>query len=247
MRRTKRAAAFLAAALLLPCAAWGEGEPLLSVDDLMTLEESYESFLDELEALAVSRGLLRESERQAWHDAQMGDFFQNGGYGSILANYTPGVLSYARAEETSITLRAALAGGQTLELLTMRRYTPRDSSLSGLMLTMNVSGADGLPQDVAYSLKSSGGVFLKWDQLVGAYVSVGATAHSDGETVVWSDQTPSEGAKNPTITIELSDAATGEDIPGARLTLTVDGDGYQITDDALAAVATPAPTATPTP
>lgn len=245
MRRTKRAAAMLAAALmLLPCTAQGEGDPLLSVDDLMTLEESYERFLDELEELAVSRGLIRESERQAWHDAQMGDFFQNGGYGSILANYTPGVLSYARAEETSLTLRAALAGGQTLEILTMRRYTPRDSSLSGLMLTMNVTDADGLPQDVDYSLKSSGGVFLKWDQLAGAYVSVGATAHSDGETVVWSDQTPSEGAKNPVITIELSDALTGETIPGARLTLTVDGDGYQVTDDALAALATPAPTAT---
>lgn len=230
------AAVLLAACLLCPCAACGEGDPLLSVDDLIQLEDSYRAFLSELEALVVERGLLSESERQAWRDAQMGDFFQNGGYGSILANYTPGVLSYARAEETTVTLRAQLAGGQTLEVLTMRRYTPRDSSLSGLMLTMTLTGADGLPQDAAYSLRSSSGVFLKWDQLTGAYVSVGATAQSEGETVVWSDQTPSLGAKNPDITIFLTDAETDEAIPGAVLRLTVEGDGYQVADGALSAL-----------
>lgn len=222
--------------LLCPAMAQGEGDPLLSVDDLMTLEESYEAFLSELETLIIERGLLSESERDAWHDAQMGDFLQNGGYGSILANYTPGVLSYARAEETTVTLSTALFGGQTLELLTMRRYTPRDSSLSGLMLTLGLYGADGLPQDVTYAFSATSGVFLKWDQLMGAYVSVGATAMSEGETVVWSDQAPSEGAKNPVITIALADAATQEAIPGAALTLTVDGDGYQIADGALTAL-----------
>ena len=238
MRAMKRMALLLSALwlLCLPWTATAEGDPLLSVDDLMLLEGSYDAFLSELEALIVERGLLSESERQSWHDAQMGDFFQNGGYGSILANYTPGVLSYARAEETTITLRTPLAGGQTLELLTMRRYTPRDSSLSGLMLTLSTFGADGLPQDVNYSFSATGGVFLKWDQLTGAYVSVGATAGSEGETVVWSDQAPSEGAKNPVITIVLTDVETDEAIPGAALMLTVDGDGYLILDGALSAL-----------
>lgn len=230
-------ALLLAACLLLcSCMAAGEGDPLLSVDDLMRLEESYEVFLTELEELAVERGLISESERQAWRDAQMGDFFQNGGYGSILANYTPGVLSYARAEETTVTLRTQLEGGQTLEVLTMRRYTPRDSSLSGLMLTLNLFGADGLPQDVSFSLSATSGVFLKWDQRTGAYISVGVTADSEGETVVWSDQTPSVGAKNPSITIALKDAETEENIPGALLTLTVDGEGYQVAEEALSAL-----------
>ena len=56
-----------------------EGSPLLSVDDLLSLEESYETFLEQLGDLAVERGLLSDDERAAWHDAQMGDFFQNGG------------------------------------------------------------------------------------------------------------------------------------------------------------------------
>ena len=244
MRGKKHRLSLLLAAcmlLLCPLAALAEGDPLLSVDDLMTLEKSYEAFLNDLEALIVKRGLLSDSEREAWHDAQMGDFLQNGGYGSILANYTPGVLSYARAEETTVTLSAALSGGQTLELLTMRRYTPRDSSLSGLMLTMSLYGADGLPQDVTYAFSATSGVFLKWDQISGAYVSVGATAMSEGETVVWSDQAPSEGAKNPVITITLTDAATETAIPGASLTLTVDGDGYQVMDGALGALPAPQP------
>ncbi len=238
MRIIKRLFPLIAALALCICppAALCEGDPLLSVDDLMLLEESYEAFLTELEDLVIERGLLSESERKAWHDAQMGDFFQNGGYGSILANYTPGVLSYVRAEETSVSLSEQLSGGQTLHLLTMRRYTPRDSSLSGLMLTLDLTGADGLPQDFTFSLSATSGVFLKWDQLSGAYVSVGASASSEGETIVWSDQTPSEGAKNPVITIALADAETQTAIPGASLALTVDGDGYQIMDDALSAL-----------
>ena len=94
------------------CAFAAEGDPLLSVDDLLTLEESYEAFLRELEALAVERGLLSEEERSAWHDAQLGDFYQNGGYGSILSNYMPGVLNLVRGEETVLTLTAQLSGGQ---------------------------------------------------------------------------------------------------------------------------------------
>lgn len=232
---TKRllCAALLLAALLPGCALAGEGDPLLSVDDLLTLEPAYEAFLDELESLIVSRGLLSEEERGAWHDAQMGDFFQNGGYGSILATYMPGVLSLARDEETLLTLSVALSGGQTLELLTMRRYIPQDSSLSGLMLTPSLTGADGLPQDARFTFSAASGVFLKWDAMTGAYVSVGATALSDGETVVWSDQTPAPDAKNPVLVIGITDAQTGDMLPGAALTLTVDGTGYRVGEDAL--------------
>lgn len=232
---TKRllCAALLLAALLPGCALAGEGDPLLSVDDLLTLEPAYEAFLDELESLIVSRGLLSEEERGAWHDAQMGDFFQNGGYGSILATYMPGVLSLARDEETLLTLSVALSGGQTLELLTMRRYTPQDSSLSGLMLNPSLTGADGLPQDARFTFSAASGVFLKWDAMTGAYVSVGATALSDGETVVWSDQTPAPDAKNPVLVIGITDAQTGDMLPGAALTLTVDGTGYRVGEDAL--------------
>lgn len=207
-----------------------EGSPLLSVDDLLSLEESYEVFLEQLGDLAVERGLLSEDERAAWHDAQMGDFYQNGGYGSILVNYMPGALDYTREEETLLTLSAKLDGG-TLELMTMRRYTPRDSTLSGLMLTPSMTDDAQMPMDAHYSFGSTSGVFMKWDALLGTYVSVGATAESDGETVVWSAQTPAETAKNPVLTITVTNGR--EPLGEAALTLTVDGEGYRVDDYAL--------------
>ena len=207
-----------------------EGSPLLSVDDLLSLEESYEVFLEQLGDLAVERGLLSEDERAAWHDAQLGDFFQNGGYGSILVNYMPGALEYTREEDKLLTLSAKLDGG-TLELMTMRRYTPKDSTLSGLMLTPSMTDDAQMPMDAHYSFGSTSGVFMKWDALLGAYVSVGATAESDGETVVWSAQTPAENANNPVITITVTNGQNplGE----AELTLSVDGEGYSVGDHAL--------------
>ena len=214
-------------AMLPVCALAAEGDPLLSVDDLLSLQESYDAFLDELEALIIKRGLLSPEESETWRDAQMGDFFQNGGYGSILANYMPDVLGYIREEETLVQLQTPVAGG-TLYVDTMRRYTPQDSSLSGLMLTISLSDAQGIPMDASFSLSSSSGVFLKWDAMLGAYVSVGATALSDGETVVWSDQAPIVGAKNPEIYIDAIDAATQELLASGTLALTVSGDGYRL-------------------
>ena len=233
----KRIGWLLLALLMIPAGVLAaEGDPLLSVDDLLSLEESYTAFLDELEELIVARGLLSEEERSAWRDAQMGDFFQNGGYGSILANYLPGVLGYVRDEETLLQLSTRMTDGSMLYVDTMRRYSPQDSTLSGLMLTMSMTGSDGLPMNVSFDLSGTSGVFLKWDALMGAYVSVGATAQSDGETVVWSDQTPIEGAKNPTLLISVTEPQTQQPLYSAKLMLTVDGDGYRVSEGALSAV-----------
>ena len=224
---------FLIALLLLPSIALaGEGDPLLSVDDLHTIEESYKAFLSDLGDLIIARELLSPEERDAWHDAQMGDFYQNGGYGSILASYMPGLLSYVREEDTLLTLSAQLPCG-TLEISTVRRYTPQDSSLSGLMLTLSLTDESGLPQDVIWQLSATSGLFLKWDPVTGSYESVGVSTESAGETVCWSDQTPAENALSPVITIDGVDAETGEAIGSATLTLTVDGDGYVLTNEAL--------------
>ena len=230
-----RALALIVFLILPACALAAEGDPLLSVDDLLSLEESYSAFLAELEALIVEKDLLSEEERSIWRDAQMGDFFSNGGYGSILANYMPGVLGYVREEDTLQRLSAPLADGRVLHLETMRRYTPQDSTLSGLMLTLSLTDTAGTPLDVSFSLSGTSGVFLKWDAIMGAYISVGAAAESDGETVVWSDQTPLPEAKDPVITIAIVDTQTEETLPGAKLTLSVDGDGYRIAQDALTA------------
>ena len=232
----KRIFCMLLMLLMLPAGVLAaEGDPLLSVDDLLSLEESYAAFLGELEELIVERGLLSEEERSTWRDAQMGDFFQNGGYGSILANYLPGVLGYVRDEETLLQLSAKMEDGSTLYVDTMRRYSPQDSTLSGLMLTLSLTDTAGTPLDVSFSLSGTSGVFLKWDAIMGAYISVGAAAESDGETVVWSDQTPLPEAKDPVITIAIVDTQTEEALPGAKLTLSVDGDGYRIAQDALTA------------
>ena len=206
MRHTRIAALLLAALLCVPAGALGaEGDPLLSVDDLLSLEESYGAFLTELESLIVARGLLSEEERGAWRDAQMGDFFQNGGYGSILASYMPGALGLVREEETLAVLRVPLDGGLTLEVSTMRRYTPQDSSLPGLMLTLSLEDASGAPLDATFSLSATSGVFRKWDALAGTYADVGVSVGSDGETVVWSNQTPAADARDPVITVTVLD------------------------------------------
>jgi len=227
---------FLLALVLLPSIALaGEGDPLLSVDDLHALEDSYQAFLSDLGDLIIERGLLSPEERSAWLDAQMGDFYQNGGYGSILASYMPGLLSYVREEDTLLTLKTQLPCG-TLEISTVRRYTPQDSSLSGLMLTLSLTDASGLPLDVIWQLSATSGLFLKWDPVMGSYESVGVSAESAGETVCWSNQTPAESAMNPVITIEGFDAETGESYGQAKLTLTVDGDGYVLTNEALSGV-----------
>ena len=235
MHKRKWCAALLALALVPACALGAEGDPLLSVDDLLSLEDSYQAFLSELEELIVERGLLSEEERGAWHDAQMGDFFQNGGYGSLLINYTPGVLSYMREEETLLALQTPV-DALTMELLTVRRYTPQDSSLSGLMLTPTVKDAAGVPQDVRYTLRATSGVFLKWDAMLGAYVSVGAVAQSNGETVVWSDQTPAANARGPIITFSVIDPEENDLLGEAALSLSVDGTGYRVEDGALSEV-----------
>ena len=218
---------------LLPLAVPAEeGSPLLSVDDLIALEDSYEAFLNELGDLAVERGLLSEEDRAAWHDAQLGDYFQNGGYGSILISYMPGALGYTREEDTLMNLSAAFDGGR-LELMTMRRYTPGDTTLSGLMLTPSAEDGSGAPMDVHYALSATSGVFMKWDALLGTYVTVGATAESDGETVVWSNQTPAADAKDPVITLLVSRADDQTTLAEAELMLHVDGEGYLLGDDAL--------------
>ena len=91
----------------------------------------------------------------------------------------------------------------------------------------------GAPRDVIWQYAATSGLFLKWDVITGSYQSVGVNAVSEGETVCWSDQAPVANAQNPVITIDVLDALTQEAIGQATLTLTVDGDGYLVTNEAL--------------
>ena len=94
----KRAICTLLLAALLGSAsgALAADGPMLTAEDLAELQPAYEAFLDELEDLIVEKGLLADDQREAWRMYQLGDFFQNGGYGMIAAMYTPDLLVYAR-------------------------------------------------------------------------------------------------------------------------------------------------------
>ena len=65
------------------------------------------------------------------------------------------------------------------------------------------------------------------------YLPAPETPESDGETVVWSDQTPAADAKDPVITLLVSRADDQTALAEAELLLHVDGEGYLLGDDAL--------------
>ena len=60
-----------------------------------------------------------------------------------------------------------------------------------------------------------------------------SNAESDGETIVWSDQTPAADAKDPVLTLLISRADDQTVLTEAKLLLYVDGAGYKLGDDAL--------------
>lgn len=229
----KRTLLFFLACLFLASAAFAaEGEPMLSYDDLLSIEGSYEQFLNQLADLLIKRELLSQEERQTWISLQEGDFLSNGGYGSIMTNFYPGVLDYAQEEEQVIELHAIVSAG-VINLLTMRRYSPDDSSLSGLILTLNMENDEGAPLEASFALNATDGIFYKWDALSASYINVGTSVRSEGETVLWSCATPVEGAQNPKITISGMTLEDESPLGEAVLTLTISGSSYLIEDDAL--------------
>ncbi len=234
MRRRIIAAAALL--LTLACGARAaEGGAMLPLSVLQALQGRYEAFLSGLEEELVSRGLLSQDDRAAWHAAQLGDYLTNGGYGSILITYQPDAMHYMREEDMALELSCRLAGG-TLTLDTLRRYAPADSTSDGLMLSFSLTDAAGMPRAFVATLSSASGVFAMWDALAGSYASVGQTATTGGEAVLWSSYVPAADAQDALISAVFYEEETGEPIGEAQLRLTVDGDGYRLREDALGAV-----------
>ena len=162
----KRAICTLLLAALLGSAsgALAADGPMLTAEDLAELQPAYEAFLDELEDLIVEKGLLADDQREAWRMYQLGDFFQNGGYGMIAAMYTPDLLVYARDVDSLVSLSCQTGAG-LLELQTMRGYTPLDSALPGLLLEVSLSDAEGMPVPCRFRFTATQGSFLAWDAL----------------------------------------------------------------------------------
>ena len=231
-------ALFVSALLLLPAAGLtAEGGAMLSQDDLSSLAASYETFLSELCELLLARGLLSEGEREAWMTAQLGDYYANGGYGSFLITYQPGALGYVREEDMTAQLSCRLGEG-ILSLSTMRRYTPGYGE-EGLRLSFSLSDSQGMPVSCSLQLTASDGMFSRWDPLTSQYVSVGASAATEGETLLWIAGTPAPGAKDPEIAVRAYDAGTGEELGAAILILKVSDGGYEADADGLSGIAGP--------
>lgn len=202
----------LIACLLAPLAALANDGAYLSGSDLHEIEPEYEAFLNALADLLVKKGLLAEEEREEWLLYQLGDFLQNGGYGTIAAMYTPGMLSYA---DESVTVRRfeieTAAGELTLE--TLRKFSPQYSSLPGLPLDTELCDETGAPVSCRFRWTTTGGMLLIWDG--SEIVEVGSTFISDGRPLYWRED-PVDGY-DETLRLEL--LAAQEDVVMATITL----------------------------
>ncbi len=165
--------------------------------------------------MLIEKGLLAAEEREQWLLYQLGDFLQNGGYGTIAAMYTPGLLAYA---DESVTIRrfdAATAAG-TLTLETLRRYAPSYSSLPGLPLDTELNApATGEPVGCRFRWTAASGMLMIWDG--NDVVQVGSTYISDGRPLYWFEQ-PVDGC---TETLRLELLRADEDVTMATVTLTL--------------------------
>lgn len=226
---------FLSALLFLfPCAQATESGELLTQEDLRGLQPTYEAFLSELADLIIARGLLREEDRDAWMMVQLGDFVQNGGFGTMVTMYTMDLLDLARPQETMIRLTKAFPFG-TLTIETMRGYDPLDASLPGLLLRADVTGENGEPVESRFRWQCSQGGFLVWDAFTAFTSDVGNSLINDGRPAYWSDQPMVSGQQGEwMLTIEVLSMEDDLQVLGeATLTLTPEGEGWLVLDDAL--------------
>lgn len=207
---------------LLPCAAQASEDAYLSPDDLHALSPAYETFLDELADLLVQRGLLSQAEREEWLLYQLGDYLQNGGYGSIAVLYTPGLLSIADA---SVMLRRISyeTGEGVLYLETLNRYSPASSTLPGLPLDVQYYDVDDTLTACRYRWVTSYGSLYIWDGMEGDIVNVGATYVNNGKPLYWFAE-PVDGIAE---TLALEVLHPTEDRTLLTVTLTVrSGDNF---------------------
>lgn len=233
----KRRALFLllcfCLSLTCPLGASEVGE-LLSQEDLRSLQPTYEAFLEELSDLAVERGLLLPEEKEEWMMVQLGDYLQNGGFGTIMTMYTLDLLQLARPEDTMLRLSKTLSIG-TLSLTTMRGYNPLDSSQPGLILSAELRDTEGLPVESRFRWVCSQGGFLAWDAFTGTTTDVGNSLINDGRPAYWSDQPLTAGQTGSwVITIEVLSLENDLSVRGeAQLTLMPQDEGWLLDESSL--------------
>ena len=204
-----------------------EGDPLLSVDDLMRLQPSYTQFLWDLSNLLIERGLLQPDEKEAWIQVQLGDYLSNGGYGSILTAFYPGILSYVQEEDQVCTLKSELDAG-IVSLQTMKKYSPLDSLSNGLMLQFSMNDRNGSPMEVRFELSVTDGVFYRWDAIAGGYANGGLSLSIEGETVFWGCPVPVEGSVAPVMHISVYETEDDQYLGQIVFQLEIEKNSYLI-------------------
>lgn len=203
--------------LLLPSFAVSEQGAFLTSEDLKALQPTYETFLQSMADRLILRGLLLESERDAWILYQRGDFLQNGGYGAIATLYTPGLLSMADESVAMRTLSVETEIG-IFNLETLRRYSVSYSTLPGLPLDdVELLDQNGDPVDCRYRWIVPYGSLMIWDGVQEEMVDVGASYINDGKPLFWQAE-PVDGI-DEALTLELLSRA--EDQLLATITLIV--------------------------
>lgn len=212
----KRIWAWLLCACMLPGVAMAMEGAYLSGEDLQGLEPAFEEFVEALSEVLVDKGLLQESEREEWILYQLGDYLQNGGFGTIAVMYTPGLLGIANE---AVTLRrfSVQSGPGTIWVETLRRFSEGYSSLPGLPLDTEMQDLDGDPIAGRFRWTASEGAFLIWDGTLEEVVDVGATYISDGRPLYWYAE-PYEGTE---VTLTLEVLYENEDATMASATLSL--------------------------
>lgn len=206
------------ALLLMPCASRATEGAYLSGEDLESLQPAYEAFLDAVADVLIARDLLSPAEEEAWKLFQVGDFTQNGGYGSIAVMYTPELLSFADASVFARKFSAQTQAG-TVVLETLQRYVEKTSPLPGLPLDAALLDTTATDLACRFRWTASGGSLIMWDGAQAELVNVGATYVSDGRPLYW-NAPPVRGI---TEILTLTLLHPTEDMTLAQVALTVRG------------------------
>jgi len=210
----------LALCLCLLCGSAGAESGLdayLDPEDLQSLQPVYEAFLRELADVLIEKDLLEEEDVEEWVMYQLGDYIQNGGSGSFLISYTPGLLSLADDSTTMRRFTCKTAIG-VFQLDTLRCYSPSLSSLPGLPLDAELTGTAGYPVPCRFRWVAGSGSFQIWDGAADSLINTGATYINQDRALYWFDE-PVDGVTE-VLTLEiLSDT---EDRTLASITVTLE-------------------------
>lgn len=206
---------------LLPFSSFAMEGAYLSGEELRALQPAFEAFLEELADTLVLHGILSEAEREAWLLYQLGDYVQNGGFGTISINYTDGLLD---APNEAVTLRRfSLETDAGLLLLeTLRRYSEDYSPLPGVPLDVQLLDSEGMDVPCRWRWTAPSGSLLFYDGATEEAVNVGATYISDGRAIYW-HSTPEKDAF-VTLTLEILALEKDETLATATLVLASDGE-----------------------